>query len=218
MSHCWDENACKEYLPWLKPLDPELGFGPIFLQTCDRGHLDMAQWLVAGTSYDLRQDSQDLKYKAFWSACKNGHLELAKWLVTMDVDIHCRCERAWLWTCQAGQIEVAKWLVSLGGVNIHGYKESPFRFACWHGHLDMAKWIVTLGDVDIHKPFAETCRRGHLETARWLLSLDLDWEWPWESLQQVKTWSTYRDSWVRACVVYTKTVLSDAEQLIATHQ
>ena len=90
------------------------GMEPLHV-ACDKGHLDIAQWLhSAGASLDATDNRECIPLH---NACSRGHLGIAQWLHGAGA--------------------------SLNTTDCQGY--TPLHFACWDGHLDIAQWLCSVG-------------------------------------------------------------------------
>jgi hypothetical protein len=155
----------------VKELDGDLEYDRGFLRACQRGHLEIAQYLYSLVSIDDLQIYFNL-------ACEYSKLNVAKWLYSLAPQ---RVDLPFTFACACGHVEVAEWLHGLGGINHHD-DEYQFLYACKNGHLEMAKWLASLqrssgslGGIDHHVKndyaFRHACANGHLEVAKWLASL-----------------------------------------------
>jgi ankyrin repeat protein len=83
-----------------------------FRISCERGHLQMAQWLL--NIKPTIQISIFGEY-AFTYACQNGHLHVAQWLLEVkpNIEVDYLNYSIFINTCKHGQLQVAQWLYSL---------------------------------------------------------------------------------------------------------
>ena len=93
-----------------------------FRQSCLKGHLKLAQWLIQlGESDDYTKiDIHAENNYAFRQSCLKGHLKLAQWLVELGesngytkIDIHAENNYAFRQSCLIRHYELAQWLVQL---------------------------------------------------------------------------------------------------------
>jgi ankyrin repeat protein len=83
-----------------------------FLQACENGSLDIAQWLLSFKP-DINISAKN-EY-AFRKACKNGHLTVAQWLLNIkpNINISAKNEYAFCKACKNEHLEVVNWILSI---------------------------------------------------------------------------------------------------------
>jgi hypothetical protein len=133
----------------------------IFLDACDRGHLEVAKWLYSlDGKIDIHADNEI----AFHQVCRRGYLEVAKWLYSLDpenTNLHSNYDYVFRISCYSGNLELAKWVYSIDPQNtdIHALRDDAFWLACTYSHLEVAKWLIKIGieppksDRTIRYPF-----------------------------------------------------------------
>jgi hypothetical protein len=118
----------------------------LFSNTCDRGDLITAQWLMG--TFGTTLSAEELEW-AFYGACSLGHLHVAAWLHALgaaDGNFS-----AFQQVCRQGALQSAKWLHALGGVDIHANADAALVSA-----LDprVGRWLVCR---DPEWPWPEQC-------------------------------------------------------------
>ena len=151
---------------------------------CQKGHLDVVQWLYFSRSTDIHSTNN----YAFKLACEKGRLDLAKWLYHIDIGYYLSSDTlsffgyAFDMACINGHLDVAKWLYNLSPsgnrINIHAINKSAFGYVCANGKLDVAKWLHEVGaninGYNGNNAFTRSCTNGHLEVAKWLWSVGVN--------------------------------------------
>lgn len=132
---------------------------------CERGHLDIAQWLLTLSPVNVHARDE----VAFRVACEHGHLEIAKWLLTLGpVNVHALDNYAFRFACFRSHFETAKWLWSLGGMGVYDDVKVAFHVSCAQGNLLLVEWLSTVWDMRREAAFAfhAVCARGQLDLAK----------------------------------------------------
>ena len=90
------------------------GEEPLHL-ACDKGHLDIAQWLhSAGASLNATDSEGETPLHI---ACLQGHLSIAQWLLSAGASLDATSSDGYTPlhdTCIQGRLEIAQWLCSAG--------------------------------------------------------------------------------------------------------
>ena len=83
-----------------------------FLQACENGQLDIAQWLLT-FKHDINISAK--KEYAFRKACKNGHLNVAQWLLNIKpaINISAKNEYAFRKACKNEHLELVQWFLTI---------------------------------------------------------------------------------------------------------
>lgn len=161
-----------------------------FEETCIRGYLEVAQWLVS-IGADANKDN------ALERTCRAGHLDVIKWLISIGATIHPGCILCayegdslnvlrWMEesgmkvvnvdyfceACRYGSMKVIKWAVLEKGLNVHMFEDIVFRAACYGGRLEQAKWAYEFGVTDVNRSFINACTNEKFQLARWLYDVD----------------------------------------------
>jgi hypothetical protein len=153
-----------------------------FTRSCDRGHLEAAQWLFTTLGAEWAKASYGAKH-ALCLACLGGHLPVAKWLTKMfsltATDARTRCNYPLRRSCENGHLSVAQWLVDafgLTGEDAHASDNYAFREACKNGQFEVVCWLTEtfkLEDYDTRTrdniALKAACTNGHHELALWLV-------------------------------------------------
>ncbi|KAH3767469.1 hypothetical protein Pelo_649 [Pelomyxa schiedti] len=139
---------------------------PILFGVCERGRVDVAEWLVQ--RFGFRDPWEFLV--PLEAALKGGHLELAQWIVSSFDLVAEKCKKYSSLlgfhskVCKSGNLEVVKWSCiegkSLSSVEICNYVskhiELPLHFdpfECCIGRLDVLKWVMSeLPSIDASFP------------------------------------------------------------------
>ena len=155
----------------------------LFREVCQRGHLNIAQWLYSLKCINIHVWNDE----PFRLACVNNHMDLAKWLVSISLPgcgIY-TANNTFGQVCMQGHFGMAQWLVSISQpgrdmetsnkIDIHAHDECAFRWACEYGHLDIAQWLYTLDKIDIHARNSYAMRwaqkMNHINVVGWLQQL-----------------------------------------------
>lgn len=126
-----------------------LGYSYAFRCACERGHLDVAQWLY---SVKPELDISSAKNYAFRSAFIHGHLEVAQWLYSVKPDMDMVAFRdAFRHACDRGYLSMAQWLLLIKPeLEVSFNKEETFWVACSNNHLSMVQWLLSIKpDMDV---------------------------------------------------------------------
>jgi hypothetical protein len=141
---------------------------------CRFGHLDLAQWLCAG-SYVYEKYLDLLE-----AACGSGLPDVVAWaLKRYEHNITTRClEGPLMIACRQGYMPVLKVLADHGARIDAVCNSNLFREACEKGHTDIAQWLWERAGCDLahrktmaEKAFVAACKGGHLQTAQWLYGI-----------------------------------------------
>lgn len=90
-----------------------------FLWSCERGHLELAQYL-----YPKCKPDQKLQYNAFLAAIKNNKEDVVMWMYeSCDVNFDSVKDQAFKEACVNGHISIAKWIYEKSGKSIYIPKE-----------------------------------------------------------------------------------------------
>ncbi|HVE12327.1 MAG TPA: ankyrin repeat domain-containing protein [Elusimicrobiota bacterium] len=117
--------------------------GRAFEWACQRGHLELARWLVerfALTAEDARRDD------VFVKACRKGHLKLAGWLAdTFGFDVRDENYHALRWACMVGRHKVAAWLLARSAltpdvVHVEPVQGRGYRYTL--GVQETERWLA----------------------------------------------------------------------------
>ncbi len=175
-----------------------------FMWSCLNGYDRIANWLyVESIKYGKRIDTSpnysivfNIPYTVnnilFTECCKTSTAEVCAWLLYVNmesgtpINIHMRCEEAFINSCKYGNLDVAELLYtiskcSLNPINIHICNDQPFVIACQNGHLNIAKWLYDLSieedgvlpiDIRTRNDEAYKCSYmyGYDDLKEWVLS------------------------------------------------
>ena len=162
----------------------------VLIGVCEKGHLALAQWLVARFGLelrDVRDEDGDDEDNAFLHACANNHLEVAQWLAKTFgpsiAGVHIRDGRLLRDACKLGHLAVARWLTEAFGLTAADARATyddggdALAASCAEGRLAEAQWIVaefglTANDArkDCNCALRAACHNGHLAVAKWLVA------------------------------------------------
>jgi hypothetical protein len=142
-------QRCLQYNPTqYNPTNANI-YDTAFFNTCARGHLEVAQWLLQ-ISEEKGQDI-DISEKVFHITCYHGHLEVAQWLLLTKpmIDISANDELAFRYACFNGHLHIAQWLFQVSKENgreidISARDNSAFHTAFKNMNLHLAKWLQSL--------------------------------------------------------------------------
>jgi hypothetical protein len=141
---------------------------------CEKGVLDLAQWLHEA-NVGVRRFRPTLLMFAHTS-----HVEVIKWFYSFGTATDVWCLTAFVTSCRFGHLEIAKWLLTLGTIDIHV-------------DADAALWAAVMDNWQT--------KGAGLRVARWLLSLDPEYiAWPAVVLPALQHWNPARDAWMRSIV------------------
>ena len=128
-------------------------FEVAFRLACEKGYLDIAQWLLQIKPEIDWSRPAGLTHSLFIS-CVYGHLHLAQWLYQLynkPDEISVNINIVFIYTCSNGHLEVAKWLLSVfPSIDISHDEHCAFRWAYVEGHYHIVKWLQSL-KPDVYK-------------------------------------------------------------------
>jgi hypothetical protein len=138
-----------------------------FIWSCLNGHEAIANWLYIESIKNGKRIDTSTNYSIvfnmpytvdnilFTECCKRSTPEVCIWLLYINIEkgtpinIHMRCEEAFVNSCKYGNLYVADLLYTIGKcslspINIHINNDKPFIVACQNGHLNIAKWLYDI--------------------------------------------------------------------------
>lgn len=150
------------------------GFTIILLDACDRGNINIVQWIHGLDDLDMSK----LITLEFDHACCGGNLHLVKWFFeTYSIELENEVVPAFYSACDNGCLSVCKYLHGLNVITGKFAYEMGFCKACGGGHLMVAHWLYvfykfTAYDV-IGRALESSCINGKLTTSKWLYGLGI---------------------------------------------
>ena len=157
-----------------------------FFQACERGHLNVARWLMENHLIGMtRYDQNKIVEKCCWEACAHGHLKMAMWL--WDLMDLCNYSlnkndynRAFLGAIQNNHFQAVQWMLNLGlRLDHRACNDKPFVFACLTGNIHMVKliWNIDPQNRPNHRTdddymFKLACIKNNLKLAQWLWEVE----------------------------------------------
>ena len=143
------------------PIPDDFRLEWIFKEVCGRGHLEMAQWIVANTP-DITT-----AYSAFTRSFLNGELEVVSWIIN-KFENYITYDH-FKYACKYGYLNKLEYLWQKY-TNIN--KNELLEIACTNNRLEIVKWLMSMG-ADIfsnqQKGFINACENGHLNIVKLLL-------------------------------------------------
>lgn len=156
------------------PIIKQSQINDIFIDVCENGYLNVAQWLFEVNSTIRILHSHD---SSFQLACENGRLDVAQWLLEINPSMNVYDGRSFAFrmACGNGHLDVAKWLFEINPLmNISEMNNYAFINACENGYLNVAKWLfeinptIHITDSCYQFLFHKICTNGHLHIMQWL--------------------------------------------------
>lgn len=161
------EHAKKQYATNPKVAAFKCTRRTAFMGACERGRLNIAQWLHEmdpSITIDDRMDKYNILRnwipEAIRLACMNGHLHVVQWLISVYPDHHISPDdvACFIDACLNNHLEVAQWVLSVQPkLKIHHYIEHLFTRLCASGRLHVAKWVYAnyTSHIDLCKIYNE---------------------------------------------------------------
>ena len=148
----------------------------VFINACEYGHLNIAQFLY---DYDGTVDIHAHNDYVLFHACHNGRLAIVEWLLSVDdFDItrnNRRGKSALALAAENDHLCIVKYLCGIyPNYNICDNDNIIFKTCCRCRALTVAQWIYSLDNsIDISELFIECCYcYDNLHVVKWLHSID----------------------------------------------
>ena len=161
------------------------------VDACQRGHYEVAEYLVKECFADIERPSAGAYTQVFvvltlytkfnlkiWRDTAMLHFPLAVYIENERIE-----DATPLWcAASSGNLALVRLLIERGA-NVNSTtktKSTPLRAACYDGHLNIVKYLIQKGaDIELANKYGHTCLmiavyRGHIGVMKYLMSLKVD--------------------------------------------
>ena len=150
-------------------------YSEAFIQACEYGHFEIAQWIFITFSNIL--NFHESCEKAFVWACANGHTQVVLWIDSIFNKISPRSQSMSLQkSCANGHMDIAQWLyTTYSGLRTISMSRGAelLYIMCREGTLTSITWLMEKYTklhkwIDPKRAFNIACNENNIPVAKWL--------------------------------------------------